>query len=77
MSDESLLGDDISKTAFSEALSQRYVRKAQSAAGNENLDLTAVPAGESIKHLQSATAELAHEIESALDRRHCNFLPCS
>jgi signal transduction histidine kinase len=50
-----------------EALSQRYVRKAQSAAGNENLDLTEVPAGESIKHLQSATAELAHEIESALD----------
>jgi hypothetical protein len=31
-----------------EALSQRYVRKAQSAAGNENLDLTEVPAGESI-----------------------------
>ena len=50
-----------------EALSQRYVRKAQSSAGNENLDLAAVPAGESIKHLQSATAELAHEIESALD----------
>ena len=50
-----------------EALSQRYVRKAQSAAGNENLDLTEVPEGESIKHLQSATAELAHEIESALD----------
>jgi signal transduction histidine kinase len=50
-----------------EALSQRYVRKAQSNAGNENLDLTEVPAGESIKHLQSATAELAHEIESALD----------
>jgi len=50
-----------------EALSQRYVRKAQSAAGNENLDLTEVPAGESIKHLQSATAELANEIESALD----------
>jgi signal transduction histidine kinase len=50
-----------------EALSQRYVRKAQSAASNENLDLTEVPAAESIKHLQSATAELAHEIESALD----------
>jgi signal transduction histidine kinase len=50
-----------------EALSQRYVRKAQSAAGNENLDLTEVSAAESIKHLQSATAELAHEIESALD----------
>jgi signal transduction histidine kinase len=50
-----------------EALSQRYVRKAQSAAGNENLDLTEVPSGDSIKHLQSATAELAHEIESALD----------
>ena len=29
-----------------EALSQRYVRKAQSAAGNENLDLTEVPEGE-------------------------------
>ena len=50
-----------------EALSQRYVRKAQSAASNENLDLTEVPSGDSIKHLQSATAELAHEIESALD----------
>jgi signal transduction histidine kinase len=58
-----------------EALSQRYVRKAQSAAGNENLDLTEVSAGESIKHLQSATAELAHEIESALDHptSHANY----
>lgn len=58
-----------------EALSQRYVRKAQSAAGNENLDLTEVPARESIKHLQSATAELAHEIESALDHptSHANY----
>jgi signal transduction histidine kinase len=58
-----------------EALSQRYVRKAQSAAGNENLDLPEVPAGESIKHLQSATAELAQEIESALyhPTSHANY----
>ena len=58
-----------------EALSQRYVRKAQSAAGNENLDLTEVPAGESIKHLQSATTELAQEIESALyhPTSHANY----
>jgi signal transduction histidine kinase len=50
-----------------EALFLRYLRKEQSAAGSQSLDLAEVPVGESIEHLQSATAELAHEIESALD----------
>jgi signal transduction histidine kinase len=50
-----------------QALFLRYVRKEQSIEGSQSLDLAAVPAGESIKHLQSATAKLAHEIERALD----------
>jgi signal transduction histidine kinase len=50
-----------------EALFLRYVRNEQSSAGSQSLDLAEVPAGESIKHLQSATAKLAHEIESTLD----------
>ena len=50
-----------------QALFLRYVRNEQSIEGNQSLDLAEVPAGESIKHLQSATTELAHEIERALD----------
>jgi signal transduction histidine kinase len=50
-----------------EALFLRYVRNEQSSMGSQNLDLAEIPVGESIKHLQSATAELAHEIESTLD----------
>jgi len=37
MSDESLLGDDISKTAFSEALSQRYLAYALSTITSRSL----------------------------------------
>ena len=50
-----------------QALFLRYVRNEQSIEGSQSLDLAEVPAGESIKHLQSATTELAHEIERALD----------
>ena len=50
-----------------EALFLRYVRNEQSTAGSQSLDLAEIPVGKSIEHLQSATAELAHEIESALD----------
>jgi signal transduction histidine kinase len=50
-----------------QALFLRYVRNDQSIEGSQSLDLAEVPAGESIKHLQSATTELAHEIERALD----------
>ncbi len=50
-----------------DALLLRYVRNEQSSAGSQSLDLAEVPAGESIKHLQSATTELAHEIKRALD----------
>ena len=50
-----------------EALFLRFMRNEQSPAGSQSLDLAEIPVGESIEHLQSATAELAHEIESALD----------
>ena len=50
-----------------EALFLRYMRNEQSSAGSQSLDLAEIPVKESIEHLQSATAELAHEIESALD----------
>jgi signal transduction histidine kinase len=43
------------------------MRNEQSSAGSQSLDLAEIPVKESIEHLQSATAELAHEIESALD----------
>jgi signal transduction histidine kinase len=50
-----------------DALLLRCVRNEQSSASGQSLDLAEVLAGESIKHLQSATTELAHEIERALD----------
>jgi signal transduction histidine kinase len=50
-----------------EALFLRYMLNEQSSAGSQSLDLAEIPVKESIEHLQSATAELAHEIESALD----------
>jgi signal transduction histidine kinase len=49
-----------------EALFLRYVRKAQTTKEGKSLDSKDAGAGESIKHLQSATSELASELEVAL-----------
>ena len=46
-----------------EAIFLRQMREEQKSQRSQNLDLTGNPAGESIRHLQSATSELASEIE--------------
>jgi two-component sensor histidine kinase len=50
-----------------EAIFLRYMREEQTSQRSQNLDLTGNPAGESIRHLQSATSELASEIEKVLE----------
>ena len=49
-----------------EALFLRFVRKVQTTKEGKSLDSKYAGAGESIKHLQSATSELASELEVAL-----------
>jgi signal transduction histidine kinase len=50
-----------------QAIFLRHIRDEQTAKGSQNQGLNGNPAGESIRDLQSATSELASEIEKALD----------
>ena len=50
-----------------DAIFLRYMREKQTSRGSQDLDLTENPTEESIRHLQSATSELASEIEKVLD----------
>ena len=50
-----------------QAIFLRHIRDQQTAKGSQNQGLNGNPAGESIRDLQSATSELASEIEKVLD----------
>ena len=50
-----------------QAIFLRHIRDEQTAKGSQNQGLNGNPAGESIRDLQSATSELASEIEKVLD----------
>ena len=50
-----------------EAIFLRQMHEEQTSQRSQNLDLTGNPAEESIRHLQSASSELASEIEKVLD----------
>jgi two-component sensor histidine kinase len=50
-----------------QAIFLRYIRDEQTAKGSQNLSFNGNLAGESIRNIQSATSELASEIEKVLD----------
>jgi signal transduction histidine kinase len=58
-----------------EAIFLRQIHEEQTSQRSQNLDLTGNPAEESIRHLQSASSELASEIEKVLDlpTRQANY----
>jgi len=58
-----------------EAIFLRQMHEEQTSQRSQILDLTGNPAGESIRHLQSASSELASEIEKVLDlpTRQANY----